>query len=258
MGKDNDLNKKPENYFDNLYKTPKRPDWIDKETPWMDLVVEKYIIKTVSLSPNSHKAFMRAAKLSEKILYHDILGGLQLDLEDLWGKSTCTYPDSKKKGKDKYSEWEASNWMIPPYLYEEGVSWIPYDGMQKFYIETSIKQKQVGIIPGMGTAYQGLAEVHAFVWNDKSFLKRYGCLADVIYRNKNEIVSAKSARLAIPLDKNEESDISKAYLLETGKKPEVLGFIFPPNEKGDISYREIDMEDIDIEKRCEMCQYRDR
>jgi hypothetical protein len=239
---------------DNLNAKSQRPDWISQDTPWMDLVVERYTIKT-SNKPNYYQAIMEAAWAAEKILYWDIGGALQLDLQDLWGKSTCKYPDSRIEHKDAIATWKATGWLIPPYLYEDGVDWVPYDGMQKFHVKTHADS-----LPLPKEGYAGIVEVNAFVWDDtsKTNFWRLGCLADIVNRNSKNLILAEGGRLQIPLDKNQTKDIKDATLDKYSTDWVVSGFEFPPNDIGDISYRKITLNPIDIAQRNEMCNFRDR
>lgn len=173
---------------DNLTTKSKRPKWIPQGNPWMDLVVERYLIKA-SDGLSHYEAIMDAARTAERILYADITGALQRDLK-IPTTSFCSYDKFRRNNGDGLSiaSWRGKDWIIPPYLYEDGIDWVPFDGMQKFHVT----------IPSTGRT--GIVEVNAFVWDDtsKTNFWRLGCLADIVNTNSKAIISAEGGRLQIP------------------------------------------------------------
>jgi len=223
-----------------------------KKKESLDLIVERYTFKTSDMEYTHFEALMSAAWLAEKILYNDIYGALELDLVKGWGQSGPTYPQPEEQ-HDKVAKWN-SNWIIPPYEYMSGIRWKPLDGMQQFEVKVEAVKKE--------EKYEGRVHMIAYVWNDKEFpylgKDRTGCLLDIVDRSSEKIISAETGKIAIPMDKNKKEDISNAHLGEYGKRWDIFGFLFPPDEIGDVGHRPIELKPIDVEKRHADCAYRDR
>ena len=223
-----------------------------KEKNTLDLVVERYIFRAWRPENNHFNALLSAARLAEGILYIDIYGALELDLIKGWGKSGPDYPKPKRQ-QDKVAEWK-SNWIIPPYEYMAGIRWKPFDKMQQFQVKVEAVKKS--------NQYEGRVNLEAYVWDDAEVpyinSNRLGCLLDIVNRNKDYIILAETGRIAIPMDKNKKEGIDDASLGPYGKRWDIFGFLFPPDEIGDVGHRPIELKPIDIKRRHEDCAYRDR
>jgi hypothetical protein len=224
-----------------------------KEKENLDLIVERYTFKTRYNNSTHFEAILSAAGLAEGILYHDIYGALDLDLVKGWGRSGPDYPQPKEQ-HDQIAKWN-SNWIIPPYEYMSGIRWKPLDGMQQFEIRAEAVKKGEN-------SYEGRVQLVAYVWDDSGFPylhgERTGCLLDIVNRNRENIISAETGKIAIPMDKNKKEDINSAQLNEYGQRLDIFGFEFPPDEIGDISHRPIELQPINIKKRHQDCAFRDR
>jgi len=219
------------------------------ENKTLDLTVERYQFKT-DPAKSENKALRMAAERAEIILYKDIWGALELDLNIHWSKSP-PYPNPAKVN-DGHSVWQPK-WFIPPHEYESKIRWKPLDQMQQFDVQTSAVEKN--------DSYQGIVSVDAYIWNDKISGRgdgRFGCLLDLTHRNKDRILLAETADVTIPMNINDLTSINNTYYMLWKDNMALFGFEFPPNEIGDISYKEFSFASIDIEKRTEECRYRDR
>jgi hypothetical protein len=223
-----------------------------KENETLELIVERYTFKTWSSEKTHMEALFRAASLAEGLLYCSIYGAIELDLIKGWGREGPNYPKPETR-HDNVAEWK-SNWIIPPYEYFKGIRWKPFDKMQQFEINVEAVKK--------GDQYEGRVHMVAYVWNDNSNVagggERTGCLLDVVDRNRGQILLAETGKIIIPMDKNKKEGINDANLGRYGERWDVFGFLFPPDEIGDIGHRPIEFKPIDLDERHQECMYRDR
>lgn len=207
----------------------------------LDLVVVRYEFGTKTDYSNRFEAIIDGARMAENILYIDIHGGLQLDLDIGWGGRSPDYPRPNEHN-DGIASWQP-NWHIPPYEYEAGIRWKPFDQMQQFDVK-------VGAIPE-NENYRGVVQIVAYVWDDRINLNeegRLGCLVDALHRNKDRILLAEGSRISILMDKNSKDNINKANIVPYGDREDLFGFSFPPDDIGDTSHRPLDFTPIDIEE----------
>jgi hypothetical protein len=216
----------------------------------LDLIIERYRFNSRPCS-NQQAAVKEAARLAENILYIDVYGALQLDMAIGWGRHPPEYPKPRER-EDGVASWKP-NWHIPPYEYERGIRWKPFDGMQQFDVSIEVQQHE--------DVYQGVVKIVAYVWDDGEGMGdgRMGCLLDIINRNREHVTLAETAKITIPnLGVNSKERINDAHLIDCMHPLTIHGFEFPPDENGDISYRKITFEPINVEQRRRDCAYRDR
>ena len=224
-----------------------------QDEEFLDLIVERFEFDA-GVHPDKATALDKAALEADTILYRDIYGALELDLATHWKKSV-TYP-SPPIHKDGNIAWRPKRFILPQ-DYEQGIRWIPFDGMQQFDVQIEAQQTSTG--------YNAVVKLVAYVWDDiNAGDGRRGCLLDLVdrtskYANRCKAKIAETTRVKVPMDRNKKENINSAYLIEVqGPKFVVGGFEFLPNELGDISYTDVTFTPIDIEKRHEDCQWRDR
>lgn len=213
----------------------------------LELVVERFKFQAKDTIRDKFDAVMQACSDAEHMLYNDIWGALKLDLEG-W-KSFDKYPEPKEISDSLGIALWKPNWIIPPHEYQSGIRWKPFDGMQQFDVKASANQE--------GDAYRGVVDVTAYVWNED---KRIGCLLDLVNRNRrrDNLIIAETATIKIPSSGNTKDGINGAHIQNWGENMVLFGFGFPPNEKGDTSYKEFIFSPVDLIQRERDGAYRDR
>ena len=216
------------------------------DTETVNLVVERFSIKTEQFSTDKHDALMSAARLAETILFVDIFGAVFYDTVASWGKKTVEYPSPKRV--DTSDSCYKSNWHIPPYEYETGIRWKPFDCMQQFDVKVESRNT--------GAVYQGVVKLIAYVWADSEM--RLGCLLDIVHRNEKQIEIAETGSVAVHMDNNSMDSIDNAHLINWSGGWEVSGLNFSTDEKAYKSSQIISFSPIDLRERIRDCAYRDR
>lgn len=225
---------------------------------YIDLVVERYEFGT-KFEETNYEALIEGAWKAEKILYSDISGALQLDMNNFWGTDRherSPNPYSPDFQKDEFSKWRIKSnrkWAIPAEAYFQGVEWYPYDGFQKFSTQVITRQTDKG--------YYGVIKIDAFVIDDTIPGKRLGCLLDVIHRNAQEynpfkqekegILLAVGTRIAVPYGLDFRKTLEDVRIFDYAGKSTLMGF-------NDIRENKLPFKSINIKDRCDDCNYRDR
>ena len=219
---------------------------------FLDLIVERFEFDA-GIHPDKATALDEAALQADTLLSNDIWGGLEMDIGTGWSGST-RYP-SPPIHKDGNVIWKPKRFILPQ-DYEQGIRWMPFDGMQQFDVQIEARQ--------ILTGYHAIIKLVAYVWDDiKRGDGRLGCLLDLVdrtkYANHCKAKVAETTRVRVAMNSNKKEDINGAHLNgDSSLGFFVSGFDFPQHEPGYRGSTQVTFTSIDIKKRHEDCMYRDR